>query len=175
MMQREDALPWYRQFWPWFIIALPASAVVAGLYTVWLSLQTTDSLAIRTDEGMQVVTERNLAAIREANRAGITARAALNRDTGAVQVSVRSENEIETASALTLTFSHPTIAAHDVETQLHKALPDSHGNPVWTGYLVDVPVGRYYIVLESGDNWRLSGEWNGESQFDLGAPADDSP
>ena len=25
--------PWYRQFWPWFIIALPAAAVIAGIST----------------------------------------------------------------------------------------------------------------------------------------------
>ncbi|MCJ7590694.1 MAG: FixH family protein, partial [Woeseiaceae bacterium] len=67
-MQREDTDPWYRQFWPWFIIALPASAVVAGLYTLWLAGQTTDSLVIRTDEGVNVVTERNLAAEQEALR-----------------------------------------------------------------------------------------------------------
>ena len=30
--------PWYRQFWPWFVIALPASAVIAGLTTVWIAV-----------------------------------------------------------------------------------------------------------------------------------------
>ncbi len=28
--------PWYKQFWPWFLIALPASVVVASLITVTL-------------------------------------------------------------------------------------------------------------------------------------------
>ena len=68
-MQREDTEPWYRQFWPWFIMALPASAVVAGLYTVWIAMQTTDSLVVQSDDGMNVVTERNTAAEREADPA----------------------------------------------------------------------------------------------------------
>ena len=51
--EQEDTKPWYRQFWPWFIIALPASAVVAGLTTLWIAVQTTDSLVLsrRTASG----------------------------------------------------------------------------------------------------------------------------
>ena len=38
MKDADDILPWYRQFWPWFIIALPATAVVASLATVWIAV-----------------------------------------------------------------------------------------------------------------------------------------
>lgn len=31
--------PWYKHAWVWFIIALPTSAVVASLYTVYLAYQ----------------------------------------------------------------------------------------------------------------------------------------
>ena len=54
-----DTKPWYRQFWPWFIIALPASAVVASLYTVSLAVRTTDSLVVTSDDGMDVVASRH--------------------------------------------------------------------------------------------------------------------
>lgn len=43
-------LPWYKQFWPWFIIALPASAVVAGFYTLWLAINTPDYLVVDDEE-----------------------------------------------------------------------------------------------------------------------------
>jgi len=42
--------PWYRQFWPWFIIALPASAVAAGLLTLWIAMSNPDHLVIDEDE-----------------------------------------------------------------------------------------------------------------------------
>ncbi len=32
-------LPWYKYPWVWFMISLPASAVVAGLYTVYIAQQ----------------------------------------------------------------------------------------------------------------------------------------
>ena len=39
---REDTLPWYKQFWPWFIIVLLGSAVSASLYTVYLANSTAE-------------------------------------------------------------------------------------------------------------------------------------
>lgn len=38
--------PWYRQFWPWFIIALPAAAVIAGFFTLWLAVSNPDYLVV---------------------------------------------------------------------------------------------------------------------------------
>jgi len=34
----EDDKPWYRQFWPWFVFALPAIAVIAGIATVIIAM-----------------------------------------------------------------------------------------------------------------------------------------
>ena len=42
--------PWYRQFWPWFIIALPASVVIASFFTLWLAISNPDHLVIEKDE-----------------------------------------------------------------------------------------------------------------------------
>lgn len=39
--------PWYRQFWPWFLIALPASAVTASIATAWLAF-TTPEVIVKT-------------------------------------------------------------------------------------------------------------------------------
>ena len=171
-MQREDTLPWYRQFWPWFIIALPASAVVAGLYTVWIAMQTDDSLVYKSDDGLNVVTERNLAAARVASTSGIVADIRIDSATGAVSVSLSSSTEIESPGSLFLQMLHPTIASQDAEIDLVKALPDAKGRPAWAGHFVNVPKGRYYIVLSAGDAWRLSGEWSGEANLQLGTRAD---
>jgi hypothetical protein len=42
--------PWYKQFWPWFIIALPASVVVASFFTLWLAISNPDQLVLDEDE-----------------------------------------------------------------------------------------------------------------------------
>ena len=39
-------MPWYRQFWPWFLILLPASVVVAGLTTLYIANRHADDLVV---------------------------------------------------------------------------------------------------------------------------------
>ncbi len=50
-------LPWYRQFWPWFIIALPASAVVASFITLWLAISNPDQLVIEDEDYQRLNSE----------------------------------------------------------------------------------------------------------------------
>jgi hypothetical protein len=50
-------LPWYRQFWPWFIIALPACAVIASFITLWLAISRPDYLVVDEDEYRRVKSE----------------------------------------------------------------------------------------------------------------------
>lgn len=45
-----ENLPWYRHFWVWFIIALPASAVIAGFITLWLAMSRPDHLVVDDEE-----------------------------------------------------------------------------------------------------------------------------
>ena len=42
-----DTKVWYKQFWPWFIMALPFSAVVAGLSTVAIAYHYADEVVVR--------------------------------------------------------------------------------------------------------------------------------
>ena len=89
-MEREDTQPWYRQFWPWFIIALLSWSVIAGLTTVWIAMQTTDSLVVKSDDGMQIVAERRINAEQLAAELQLAALIAINLDTGAISVAMRS-------------------------------------------------------------------------------------
>ncbi|MGI9232682.1 MAG: FixH family protein [Woeseiaceae bacterium] len=166
-MIREDTKPWYRQFWPWFIIALPAAAVVGGLTTVWISLQTTDSLVVQSDDGMQIVAERRVMAERLAAELNLAAALDINLESGAILATMRSGALESIPVALQLEFSHPAFANRDQQITLNSAPPDEAGNPVWSGHFVSVPNGRWYVTLTSDDDWRLAGEWQGESQMTL--------
>jgi uncharacterized protein len=41
--------PWYRQFWPWFIIAMLSSAVIASLTSAYFAVHTTDVVLPHAD------------------------------------------------------------------------------------------------------------------------------
>ena len=89
-MEREDIHPWYKQFWPWFIIALLSSSVIAGLTTVWISLQTTDSLVVSSGDDIQLIAERHISAERLASELGLAALLEIDLRSGAVSVAMRT-------------------------------------------------------------------------------------
>ena len=166
-MTEHDTKPWYRQFWPWFIIALPASAVIASLYTLSLAVRTTDSLVVSSDDGMDIVASRHLAAERYAAEHGLEADITIDLQSGAIRITVGADAAVEWPKTLQLLFSHPAFADRDRVVSMTAAMPDSDGSPVWSGHLVDVPAGRWYVVLADGDTWRLSGSWSGASELHL--------
>ena len=43
------SLPWYRYFWPWFILTLLAAAVSGSLLSAWLAVHTSDVVLEHAD------------------------------------------------------------------------------------------------------------------------------
>jgi len=172
-MHREDTKPWYRQFWPWFIIALPASSVVAGLTTVWISLQTTDSLVMTAEDGVQAAAARAIVAEKAAARLGLSVTLNIDTGSGAVRAVLVDGSRERLPDRLQLDMTHPAFAARDMSITLHRAMPDADGNPVWSGHFPVVPEGRRYLVLRSDDDWRLSAVWAGQARLGLSATGND--
>jgi hypothetical protein len=97
--------------------------------------------------------------------------------TGVVSAIMRSGDLAEIPAQLEFELSHPAFADRDRLITLNKAMPDADGNPVWVGHLLSVPDERFYAVLSSGDEWRLSAEWQGDASLMLrpgGTSSDDS-
>ena len=65
--------PWYKQFWPWFLIAVPVITMVMGGVLLKLAISTQDSLVVDDyyKEGKAI--NASLAREREAKRRNITA------------------------------------------------------------------------------------------------------
>lgn len=41
---KDEAKPWYRQFWPWFVIAIPLVGVIMGLATLAIAIHEMDEV-----------------------------------------------------------------------------------------------------------------------------------
>jgi hypothetical protein len=166
-MNMEDTLPWYRQFWPWFLIFIPAATVVAGFYTLYLAVDTSDSLVTSAEGGMDVVTERHRVAEQRASSMGLDATVNIDRTSGAILAELQSTSGDDWPQTIELLFSHPTNAQLDRTVTLSRAIPGDGGIPRWAGHVVSVPSGRWYLILKSSDDWRLFGVWNGDASVRL--------
>lgn len=154
-----DSKPWYRQFWPWFLIVLPGTVVVAGLSTVVIAVRHADNLVVDEyyKEGLAI--NRKLSLDRHAAEQGITARLAMGGSRIMVQLPLGLDRY---PSELQLLLQHPTDREQDLRLVLA-----NQGAGHYTQTL-DAPLsGRWYITLKSvtgdtaeADDWRLKGEIN---------------
>ncbi|MDX1461386.1 MAG: FixH family protein [Xanthomonadales bacterium] len=46
--------PWYRQFWPWVLIAIPAAAVIGSMIVLWLAVSRPDPLVVEPGQYQQI-------------------------------------------------------------------------------------------------------------------------
>ncbi|PKF78031.1 hypothetical protein CW749_19020 [Vibrio sp. vnigr-6D03] len=107
--------PWYKQFWPWFLIALPATVVVASFVTLGIFSKNSVSLVAedyyKKGKGINIdISKQNAARdlSLSANVSTSSNRIVIDFDKG----------ELEHFPALVVTFSHRTLADRDFSQTL---------------------------------------------------------
>lgn len=136
--------PWYRQFWPWFLIALPASVVVASFNFMYIAFHHADDLVVDDyyKEGLAI--NRQLAGKQYAEALSLHASLSL----GERQVTVHLPGE-ELGDSLQLLLSHPLEADRDLHLVVQQVAPGV--------YLAPLP-----HPVQPRWHWRLSGELEGQ-------------
>ena len=148
-LRATSSTPWYRQFWPWFLIVLPGTVVVAALWTLVIANRYADDLVVDEyyKEGLAI--NRQLVRQQRAEQMGL--QAVLVNDKGTLSVSMGATMS---EPQLRLTLSHPMEAQRDITLPL-----TLQGDGL---YQVKLPVaieGRWHWIIDAGDGseWRLDG------------------
>lgn len=151
---------WFRQFWPWFIIALPATVVVASIGMLIVALRNDDS-TVRDDyykEGLAI--NQQLASAERAQTLALRGAVALDAVTGELRVTLAGELDAW-PDQLVLELNHPLDEDADFELLLRRIdgaerAAGSEGNGVYRADL-DRPLhGRWHLELHPLDrSWRL--------------------
>lgn len=157
MQNDENIPPWYKQFWPWFLIGILAFAVVIGLGLLYVSMLNPDSM-VRDNyykEGRAI--NMHMGRDQRASELGLSAQFSVDELTGDLSLQLDGELE-QLPSQLLLEIMSPTHAERD-RTMLLQQISGNH----YTGQLERGIQGRHYIdlsdpALEGEDGWRLTGE-----------------
>jgi hypothetical protein len=159
--------PWYRHFWPWFILALLGTAVAASIATVLLAFANQDSL-VRDDwyrEGVAI--NRRLERDQNARRLGLRASASIDAASGEVHLEFTGAAAPQLA-AIAFELSHPTQAHRDLRVVLARTAPGR-----FRGQLPRGLDGRWYARLRpatSGDGAVSEVDWQLARTLRLPAP-----
>ncbi|QOR37832.1 FixH family protein [Billgrantia diversa] len=154
MTEMRTHPPWYKQFWPWFMIGLLFSSVAFSLIYLTLSIRFFDG-SVKGDyykEGLAI--NEQIAKQQHAQSLGLAATLRADPRTGDVVVDLQGEERPE---QLHLALIFPTDGNRDRELTLRHV---RQGRYV---AMVDEPLRyRWYLQLQpsegSAAEWRLTGE-----------------
>ncbi len=173
VITKFEARPWYREPWPWFIIAGPASAVVAGMTMLWLAIDSDDGLVIDDYYKQGLAINQVILRDQAASELGYRAQAVLSDDSSRIRIIVSSAGGAPLPEALWLRLAHPTRAGRD-QTQVLAAQPGGR----YEASLLPPEAGRWIVTIEDPKKtWRLSGKWHlpDERAVVLDPPGERSP
>jgi hypothetical protein len=151
--QDEDREPWYRQFWPWFLIALPASVVVAGLTTLVIANRYSDDLVVSDYYKDGLAINRQLDKQARARDLGLAAEVLVLERRIQVRLGSGGNGEVSGPYEVELRLSHPLEADRDFAVTLRRSAPG-----LYVGELPATVARNWHWTLVAGDDsWRLDG------------------
>jgi hypothetical protein len=144
--------PWYREPWPWYLMAGPAIVIVAAIGTAWLAVSTSDGLVTDDYYKKGLVVDQTLARSKEAAELGLEVRARFTAEGVDLHLAAAAGQAFSLPQSLVLTLSHPTRAGLD------QTVPLSLQDGPYVG-TVRLPASGHWLVLVEDDarRWRLMG------------------
>jgi len=150
VLSRSPVSPWYRQRWPWLLMAGPGIVVVASLITLWLAVTTDDAIVADDYYKRGLSINQRLERVDRAAALGIEAVVDIAAD-GRVRVALSSPSPETDAhpAVIVLGVAHATRSGLDRSVELVLG-PEG----AYAGRVEPVGAGRWLVSLETA-SWRL--------------------
>ncbi|WP_100657305.1 FixH family protein [Alteromonas flava] len=148
-MTESKVKPWYKQFWPWFLIAVPLSSFIVGFIVLHLATNTTDSLVVDDyyKEGRAI--NARLDKIQTAKDLNIVTELSFSSD-GAIALRFISGTPRSNV-ALQLSLYHVTLKDRDINVLLA-----ADANGVYRGFTEQALDGKWRVtLLPLDESWKL--------------------
>ncbi|WP_375754027.1 FixH family protein [Vibrio sp. HN007] len=143
--------PWYKQFWPWFLIALPLCVVIASFTT--LAIFSKNSVNLVAEDYYKKGKAINIDLSRVNAASGLKIKASVHTEGNQVIVDF-DKGELNHYPALNVIFTHRTLANQDFHVLL-----SSDANGVYRHTLEEQITGPWFVELEPHTKeWLVQGK-----------------
>lgn len=165
MSAHANFVPWYREPWPWIVMAGPAIVVVAGFATAFIAFRSGDGLVAADYYKQGLAINRVLEREARAQALGVRATVQFSESRERVRVILRMPGPAP--AELRLALVHPTRAGQDQSVALRRV---SEG--VYAGDMGIPSSSILTLHLEdTAGAWRVAASWPTEdSSVELGNP-----
>jgi hypothetical protein len=144
---------WYKQFWPWFLIALPMTAVIGSMITINIAFTDADGL-VKDDyykEGLAM--NRDIARKQNAENLGVMASTEFNHQNGQITVNL-NDAAVGNFDELMINLIHPTRSDNDMLLTLKKTADKTFLGKVNQ----TINPGNWWVRLSPvNDSWYIEG------------------
>ncbi len=160
MREIEDLEPWYKQFWPWFLMSLPGSVVVACMITIYIAITTSDGLVDDDYYKEGLAYNRIVASDQKAASIGRSGELLINPDNSSFEIRLQGE---QLDDKVMVKFAYATLDDFDMEIIV------SHiGNGIYRGNYTKLIEGKWLIKIQPEDkDWRIRGILQYPSQLTI--------
>ena len=137
---------WYREPWPWLLMAGPFVVIIASLASAWMAVKSDDGVVAQDyyKQGLLINQRLKHAAPDPESRLG-----AVITVTAGGEVRVHMEGLANAPPSLRLKLAHPATESHPESVILKRGADGDY-----VGALPEQTPGRWIVTLES-DVWRL--------------------
>lgn len=142
--------PWYKQFWPWFIISLPASAVVGGIITLIIATENADSLVVDDYYKAGLAINAQFSQQKNAAKYGFAATMKRLPDN---RLFIKFDRAIPDTDSVDLYWIHPADSEKDFQVTLRKQNDGS-----FQAKTDNELSGRWYLRLTNESDWLIKSE-----------------
>lgn len=156
-MMLAEKKPWYKEPWPWILMAGPGVVIGAGVITAWLAISSNDGLVADDYYKQGLSINQQMKRDKAAESSGV--RAEIVRKGLDIRMQLRqSDNNSTLPPILNLKIMHPTRAGLDQSLTLI-----TEGKGEYSGKLASELTGRWHVTLEEpAGNWRLTADWKAD-------------
>jgi uncharacterized protein len=149
----QPLLPWYREPWPWLLMAGPVSVIFAGIATIWIAVVSSDGLVVDDYYKQGLAINQTLERGALATRLGYRGELQLASDARSVSLRLEAAEGAVLPPQLQLRVVHPTRAGRDGLVLLRQSGPGEY-----QGAVPELSVGSWILMLEDmQSSWRIGG------------------
>jgi hypothetical protein len=146
-----DTEPWYKQFWPWVLIGLPGSVVIACMVTIVIAVKTQDGMVVDDYYKQGLAINQSLERDHNAAALDLSAIFRLSPETNMLELQLTGNAK---PGPVRLKLLHATIADLDQTLDLNTT-----NNAILKAEIAPLKAGKWYLQLESEPgNWRVAGQ-----------------
>ncbi|WP_191603261.1 FixH family protein [Marinomonas algicola] len=140
--------PWYKQFWPWFIICVPLSSMIVAVFQIYFALNSPRDLVKDNyyKEGLGI--NQELGRKQLATDLNIKANLRIDNLTGEILLVTENAH----TQTISLQFYHVASASKDFRVTLQKISDNEY-----RGSLEKTISGNWNLSIESEAGWQMSG------------------